>query len=86
MNPYAQELQTMAKALVASGKGILAMDESNNTCNKRFEKLNIPTTEERHQTYQELILTTSNLGDVISSSILYDETIRQSIKAGVPFT
>ena len=86
MNPYAQELQTTAKALVASGKGILAMDESNNTCNKRFEKLNIPTTEERRQTYRELILTTSNLSDVISGAILYDETIRQSTRAGVPFT
>jgi fructose-bisphosphate aldolase, class I len=86
MNPYAQELQATAKALVASGKGILAMDESNNTCNKRFEALNIPTTEERRQTYRELILTTPNLSAVISGAILYDETIRQSTKAGVLFT
>jgi fructose-bisphosphate aldolase, class I len=86
MNSYAQELQTTAKALVAPRKGILAMDESNNTCNKRFERLNIPTTEERRQTYRELILTTPSLSDAISGAILYDETIRQSTKAGVPFT
>lgn len=47
MNTYAQELRATAQAMVAPGKGILAMDERNGTCNKRFEKLGIPTTEER---------------------------------------
>jgi fructose-bisphosphate aldolase class I len=86
MNSYAQELQNTAKALVAPGKGILAMDESNNTCNQRFERLNIPTTEERRQAYRELILTTPNLSAVISGAILYDETILQSTRAGILFT
>ncbi|NJO40253.1 MAG: fructose-bisphosphate aldolase class I [Cyanobacteria bacterium RU_5_0] len=61
MNTYAQELRATAQAMVAPGKGILAMDESNGTCNKRFEKLGIPTTEERRRAYRELILTTPNL-------------------------
>jgi fructose-bisphosphate aldolase class I len=86
MSTYAQELNATAQAMVAPGKGILAMDESNGTCNKRFEKLGIPTTEERRRAYRELILTTPNLSDFISGAILYDETIRQSSQSGVPFT
>jgi fructose-bisphosphate aldolase, class I len=80
-----QELQATAQAMMAPGKGILAMDESTATCHKRFEKLGIPTTEERRRTYRELILTTPNLSDFISGAILYDETIRQSTQAGIPF-
>lgn len=86
MNTYAQELKTTAKAMVSPGKGILAMDESNATCNKRFEKLGIPTTVEQRQAYRELILTTLGLSEYISGAILYDETIRQTSRAGVPFT
>jgi fructose-bisphosphate aldolase, class I len=85
MSSYAPELKATAQAMMAPGKGILAMDESMPTCNKRFEKLGIPTTEERRQTYRELILTTPKLSEAISGAILYDETIRQSTKAGVPF-
>ncbi len=86
MSTYAPELRATAQAMVAPGKGILAMDESNNTCNKRFEKLEIPTTEDRRRAYRELILTTPNLSEFISGAILYDETIRQSTQAGIPFT
>ena len=64
--------------------GILAMDESNGTCNKRFDALGIPTTENSRRDYRELILTVPNLSNYISGPILYDETIRQSTKAGVP--
>jgi fructose-bisphosphate aldolase class I len=85
MNSYVAELRQTAKAMVAPGKGILAIDESNGTCNKRFEKLGIPTTEERRRTYRELILTTPALSNFISGAILYDETMRQSSQAGVPF-
>ncbi|MEM6518065.1 MAG: class I fructose-bisphosphate aldolase [Cyanobacteria bacterium P01_D01_bin.71] len=85
MSSYAQELRATARAMVAKGKGILAMDESNGTCNKRFQKLGIPATEEYRQAYRELILTTKGLSDYISGPILYDETIRQSSKEGVPF-
>jgi len=81
----AQELRATAKAIVAEGKGLLAMDESNPTCNKRFARLGIPQTEEARRSYRELIVTTPGLGEFISGVILYDETIRQSRKDGNPF-
>ena len=84
MTIYSNELKSNAKSMVSEGKGILAMDESNGTCNKRFEALGIPTTEDSRRDYRELILTTPTLSDYISGPILYDETIRQSTKAGVP--
>jgi fructose-bisphosphate aldolase class I len=80
-----QELLTTAKAMVAEGKGILAIDESTSTCNKRFAKVGIPQTEEAHRAYREMLITTPRLGESISSIILYDETIRQSKKDGTPF-
>lgn len=86
MSKYAEELRNTAKAMVAEGKGILAMDESNRTCNNRFDKVGVPTTEEMRRSYRELILTTPNLSNYISGAILYDETIRQFTKDGVPFT
>jgi fructose-bisphosphate aldolase, class I len=82
---YAQELRQTAQAMVAEGKGLLAMDESNGTCNKRFEKLGIAATEENRRAYRELILTTPGLSDYISGAILYDETMRQSTESGVSF-
>ncbi len=81
----AQELIVTAKAMVADGKGLLAMDESTPTCNKRFEKVGIPQTEEARRSYRELIVTTPGLGEFISGVILYDETIRQSKKDGTSF-
>ena len=83
MNP--QELIDTAKAMVADDKGLLAMDESNPTCNKRFAKLGIPQTVEARRAYRELIVTTPDLGECISGVILYDETIRQQKKDGTPF-
>src|SRR5664280_678966 len=79
------ELIATAKAMVAEDKGLLAMDESNPTCNKRFAKLGIPQTEDARRAYRELILTTPGLGECISDVILYDETIRQQKKDGTPF-
>ena len=64
-------------------KGLLAMDESNPTCNKRFAKLGIPQTESYRRVYRELIITTPGLGEYISGVILYDETIRQKMKMGL---
>lgn len=81
----AKELVATAKAMVADSKGILAMDESNGTCNKRFDKVGIPATEEARRSYRELILTAPSLGNYISGAILYDETIRQSKKDGTSF-
>jgi fructose-bisphosphate aldolase class I len=74
-----------ASALVADDKGLLAMDESNPTCNKRFAALGIPQTVETRRAYRELIATTPGLGESISGVILYDETIRQCTKDGTPF-
>jgi fructose-bisphosphate aldolase class I len=79
-----QELTTTAKQLVADHKGILAMDESFPTCNKRFAKLGIPQTEEFRRAYRELIVTTPGLEEFISGAILFDETIRQKTKDGIP--
>ena len=81
----AQALTDTAKMLVADDKGLLAMDESNPTCNKRFAKLGIPQTEEARRAYRELIVTTPRLGEGISGAILYDETIRQQKTDGTPF-
>ena len=81
----AQQLIDTARALVAGDKGLLAMDESHPTCNKRFAKLGIPQTEEARRAYRELIVTTPGLGECISGAILYDETIRQQKKDGTPF-
>jgi fructose-bisphosphate aldolase class I len=81
----AQELKDTAKALVADDKGLLAMDESNPTCNRRFAKLGIPQTVEARRAYRELIVTTPGLGESISGAILYDETIRQQKRDGAPF-
>jgi fructose-bisphosphate aldolase class I len=78
-------LVTTARALVADHKGLLAMDESIPTCNKRFAGVGIPQTEEERRAYREVLLTTPNLGDCISGVILYDETIRQQTHDGTPF-
>ena len=80
-----QDLKATAQAMVAGDKGLLAMDESNPTCNKRFARLGIPQTEEARRAYRELIVTTPGLGECISGAILYDETIRQRKKDGTPF-
>jgi fructose-bisphosphate aldolase class I len=80
-----QTLVDTARCLVADNKGLLAMDESNPTCNKRFARLGIPQTEEARRAYRELIVTTPGLGECISGVILYDETIRQQKKDGTSF-
>ena len=80
-----QLLKHTAKLLFADNKGLLAMDESNGTCNKRFEKLGIPQTVEARRAYRELIVTTPGLGESIGGAILYDETIRQHKDDGTPF-
>ena len=60
MNP--QQLRDTATTLVAGDKGLLAMDESNPTCNRRFAKLGIPQTEEMRRAYREMIVTTPAWG------------------------
>jgi len=74
-----------AKALVADNKGLLAMDESYPTSNKRFAKLGIPETAELRRDYREMIVTTSGLNESISGAILFDETVQQHLKDGSSF-
>ncbi len=80
-----QELIETANALMAEGKGLLAMDESMPTIGHRFEKEGIPNTEANRQAYRELIVTTPGIGQCLSGAILFDETTHQSTKTGVPF-
>lgn len=81
-----ESLEAIARALVAPGKGILAADESTGTIEKRLKSIEVESTEDKRRAYREMLLTTPGLGDHISGVILYDETIRQSTKEGVPFT
>ncbi|MEO6922894.1 MAG: class I fructose-bisphosphate aldolase [Bryocella sp.] len=78
-------LEATAQKMVADGKGLLAIDESTGTCDKRFAKWDIPQNEETRRKYRELIVTTHGLGESISCLILYDETIRQRMDDGTTF-
>jgi fructose-bisphosphate aldolase class I len=80
-----EALRATVAALLAPGKGLIAMDESNPTCNKRFAALDIPQTGEARREWRELIVTTPGLADSISGAILYDETIRQRLNDGRSF-
>ena len=80
-----QLLKDTVKLLFADNKGLLAMDESNGTCNKRFEKLGIPQTVEARRAYRELIVSTPGLAESIGGAILFDETIHQQKSDGTPF-
>ncbi len=77
-----QLLTDTVHTLLAGSKGLLAMDESTGTCNKRFAALGIPQTETFRRDWRELIVTTPGLGKYISGAILYDETIHQKKKDG----
>jgi fructose-bisphosphate aldolase, class I len=79
-----ENLEQVALAMVATGKGIIAVDESTNTIRKRFEAAGVENTEENRRRYRELLLTTPGLGDHISGAILFDETIRQKTSDGTP--
>ncbi len=81
-----EQLEETAQAMVAPGKGIIAIDESNATIGKRFAAVGIENTEEHRRAYREMLLTVPRLSEHISGAILYDETLRQSSRAGVPFT
>ena len=84
-NTHLRQLADTARALMADDKGLLAMDESTSTSNKRFAELNIPQTVEARRSWRELIITTPDLAESISGAILYDETIRQRTKDDTPF-
>ncbi|MBM3977619.1 MAG: fructose-bisphosphate aldolase class I [Planctomycetes bacterium] len=76
------ELKAVAKALVAKGKGILAADESTGTIEKRFQKINLPNTEENRRNYRELLFRTKGAGQYVSGAILYEETLKQKAADG----
>jgi len=80
-----QKLHETAQAIVAEGKGILAADESDSTIKKRFDSIEVESTEENRQAYRELLFTTEGVEEYISGVILFDETIRQSSSDGTPF-
>ena len=80
------ELESVARSLVAPGKGILAADESSPTIEKRFKAIELPSTEENRRAYRDLLFTTPGVSEFISGVILYDETIRQRSADGTPFT
>ena len=86
MTVIEQELETTAKMMVAEGKGILAIDESTPTIKKRFDTINVESTEENRRAYRDLLITNPGGSKYISGMILYDETIRQSTSDGATFT
>src|ERR1043166_1551525 len=82
---HSTDLQTTALALAAPGKGILAAHESTPTITKRFQTIDLPSTEENRRAYRDMLFTTPHLGDFISGVILFDETIRQKANDGTAF-
>jgi len=88
MERYPVNIKVLAKTaneMVANGKGLLAIDESTGTCNKRFAQWGIAQNAETRRQYRELIVNTPGIGESISGAILYDETIRQQKDDGTPF-
>jgi fructose-bisphosphate aldolase class I len=79
------ELESVARAIVAPGKGILAADESFPTIEKRFKSIEIESTEDNRRAYREMLFTAPGIGEHISGVILFDETIRQTAADGRPF-
>ncbi len=76
------ELENNARAIVAPGKGILAADESSPTIKKRFDSIQVESTEESRRSYREMLFTTKGAEEYISGVILFDETIRQNAGDG----
>jgi fructose-bisphosphate aldolase, class I len=83
MNP--SELERVARAMVVKGKGILAADESSGTIKRRFDVIRLESTEEHRRSYREMLFTAPGAAEALSGVILFDETIRQSTRDGVPF-
>jgi fructose-bisphosphate aldolase class I len=79
------EIESVARALVPEGKGILAADESFGTIKKRLASINLDSTEETRRSYRKLLFTTPGMEEFISGVIMFDETIRQTVQDGTPF-
>jgi fructose-bisphosphate aldolase class I len=80
-----QELESVAQAMVAKGKGILAADESMGTIKRRFDSIKIESNENNRRAYREMLFTTKGVEEAISGVILFDETIRTAASDGTPF-
>ena len=80
-----QELETIAQAMVAKGKGILAADESMGTIKRRFDSIKIDSSENNRRDYREMLFGTKGLEEAISGVILFDETLRTAASDGTPF-
>jgi len=78
------QLGNIAQSLVHVGKGILAADESSPTIKKRFDRINVPSTDENRRSYREMLFTTQGIEEFISGVILFDETLRQMAQDGTP--
>ncbi len=79
------ELERVARAMLVKGKGILAADESSGTIKKRFDVIKLDSTEEHRRAYREMLFTAPGASDFLSGVILFDETIRQRTRDGIPF-
>ncbi len=84
MTDHLEQLVEIAQAMVAPGKGILAIDESSGTIKKRFDGVGVECTEANRLDYRSMMLTTPGLGQFISGAILFDETLRQKLPDGTP--
>jgi fructose-bisphosphate aldolase, class I len=80
-----EELENVARALVAKGKGVLAADESAGTIKRRFDSINIESNETNRQAYRDMLFSTPGIEGAISGVILFDETLRTKAKDGTPF-
>ncbi len=85
MHEHADELERTAAAMVAPGKGILAIDESAPTIKKRFDTIKLESTAANRRAYRELLIANPGAAEYISGMILFDETLRQATDAGTPF-
>jgi fructose-bisphosphate aldolase class I len=81
-----QELESVAQAMVAKGKGILAADESMGTIKRRFDSIKIESNENNRRAYREMLFTTKGLEEAVSGVILFDETLRTAASDGTPFS
>jgi fructose-bisphosphate aldolase class I len=79
------DLKSIAQAMVEPGRGILAADESSPTIKKRFDSINVESTEENRRSYRELLFTTPGVEKFMSGVIMFDETLRQRAKDGTSF-
>lgn len=80
-----QKLESIAKLMVQDGKGIIAADESNKSCEKRFDAVGLESSEETRRQYRQILLTTPGIQEYLSGAILYDETFWQKNDGGKPF-